>query len=391
MAILVPLVMTALALSGAGPSFTQPRVVWINEVGSRLFFSHPWGDSVSVGRAGVFVTSIFDVSRYWFDGSLVWRRPSGQSLDGFIEWTLGIAVGFDGVYVVGMNNGSLHAHDQVLGQAFVRKLSFGGGLVWTRELGYTPLGSWALAVSVDASGIYVTGGPDGFVSKFDDNGNALWTRHVPIKAYSIVENYSTLLSFETVIDATGISAGPKGVYVAGYSMCVPPFGPVKWAACNPSYFMSAFTSDGEERWTREFTADPNGPLGIAHNYSRQFAVYGNLGLSVGPAGIYTTGGPSFLAKYDFAGAKVWSVDTGSPTHIPFGVSSGPLGVYVLGRESSDSGTAFIQHFDANGDEVWTLEFGTSWASRAAIFAKGIFVAGEDFVAKLCASPSCIHN
>ncbi len=189
MRLTLALALATLALSGAGPTLAQPHLVWIYPLGS----SFPV--SVSVGRMGVFVAAGSEARRYDFDGSLVWTRQVGHLP---YAVAMGVASGLDGIYVVGF-------------YSFVQKLDFNGNLIWSSQFGGLE-GSHAESVSVDSTGVYVAGGSDfasrqsiGIVEKFDHSGNEIWTRQIHA------------IGFSTVM--TGISVGPKGVYVVGGNTC----------------------------------------------------------------------------------------------------------------------------------------------------------------------------
>jgi len=342
--VLLALALVTLALSGAGPSLYPARVVWTNQI---PYDPH---SSVSVGEHGVFVAAGSEARSYDFNGSLVWTRQVGNAEYGI---AYGIALGHDGVYVVGYS--------------YVLMLDFNGNLIWSRQFGAMD-GSWPQSVSVDSTGLHVAGSSDfyprlavGIVEKFDSRGNEIWTRQIQ----------ATGLSSRP----TGISAGPKGVYVVGENYCP------THSRCDPSAiqggFLEAFDHDGSELWDRQFVGCLIECLGGQ--------------VSVAPTGIYIIGGPSFVGKYDFDDNLLWTVDAGPPETIPFGVSADSSGVYVVGLHYSLPFSAFVERLDFNGAKAWSLFFETSRALSASTNARGIFVTGDDFMAKVCASQSCIHN
>ncbi len=143
----------------------------------------------------------------------------------------------------------------------------------------------------------------------------------------------------------------------------------------------------EIEWTRQF--------GTA---SFEFA----RGISVDASGIYVagrTGGTlpgqtsaggvadAFVRKYDANGNEVWTRQFGtSSSDLAFGISVDASGVYVAGstggtlpsQTSAGSFDAFVRKYDANGTEVWTRQFGSSLVDQAvgiSVDASGVYVAG----------------
>ncbi len=100
------------------------------------------------------------------------------------------------------------------GDAYVRKYDASGNELWTRQFGTSSTDrSWG--ISVNASGVYVTGftwgtfsgqtsagGHDVYLRKYDASGNELWTRQ---------------FGTSDTIFPTGISVNASGVYVTGYT------------------------------------------------------------------------------------------------------------------------------------------------------------------------------
>jgi hypothetical protein len=98
----------------------------------------------------------------------------------------GVAVTQGAVYVAGESaNGSFSGQTSAGStDAFVSKFDLEGNIVWSRQFG-TSAADYALGVAADTSGVYVVGytsgglqganagGEDAFVRKYDPNGNAL--------------------------------------------------------------------------------------------------------------------------------------------------------------------------------------------------------------------------
>jgi hypothetical protein len=100
------------------------------------------------------------------------------------------------------------------GDVFVCKYDDSGNELWTRQFS-TSSGAFATGISVDGSGVYLTGyaygalpgqssagGLDAYVRKYDGSGAELWTRQ---------------LGTSSDDNATGISVDGSSVYVTGYT------------------------------------------------------------------------------------------------------------------------------------------------------------------------------
>ena len=124
------------------------------------------------------------IRKYGKDGSIGWTIQFGTTTD---DEAIDIAVASDGdIYVVGHTGGFLgnccHAGGQDI---FVQKYDSQAQLVWTRDI-RTNLGDIAESIAVDSSGVVVAGrtngdiagsngSQDGFIRKYDTDGNTLWT------------------------------------------------------------------------------------------------------------------------------------------------------------------------------------------------------------------------
>jgi hypothetical protein len=185
------------------------------------------------------------VFKYDVDGNEVWTRQFGHGNG------LGISVNASGVYLVGRTGPN----------AFVRKYDVDGNEVWTRQFTTPEGGSFGgTGISVDASGVYVAGdtfgafpgqhsagGIDGFVRKYDVDGNEVWTRQFGTPTHD----------FHTVI-----SVNASGVYVVGFTF-----------AGDGDAVGRQFDADGNEVWAHQFeTPAFDFPLGISADASGVYVV-----------------------------------------------------------------------------------------------------------------------
>lgn len=155
-------------------------------------------------------------------------------------------------------------------------------------------------------------------------------------------------------------------------------------------FVRKSDADGNEVWTRQF-----GTSGDDHPYT---VAVSDDGLSVyvaGRVGAALPGqtseglGDAFLRKYDADGNELWTHQFGTPGwDVVFYVCVDGSNVYVAGtaggalpgQDPLGDPDAFVRKYDADGTERWTYQFGGEGRDDAwglAIDAEGyIYVAGE---------------
>jgi hypothetical protein len=364
------------------------RAQWARQFGSP---AEDQGRAIAVDASGVYVVggtagtlpgqaSAGDwdayVRKYDGEGNELWTRQFGSS--GF-DWGSAISVNASGVYVSGSTRDA----------SFLRKYDAAGNAVWSREVG-TGYNVSFRGISLDASGVYVTGstnGPlpgqthlgyyDAFVRKYDVEGNEVWTRE-----------------FGTIGDdvGEGIFVDTSGVYVVG----ITDLGSHDETRVRDWYgFVRKYDAAGNDVWTQEFrTTGPAYWGGMASVYPS--------GISVGASGIYVVGITDgsfqgytnlggyediFVLKYDLDGNEVWTREFGTPAYDDgTGIAVDASGVYVAGwtggtlpgQASPGDGDAFVRKYDADGNEVWTRQFGTAAFDLGlgiAVDASGIYMAG----------------
>ncbi|MDH3216059.1 MAG: T9SS type A sorting domain-containing protein [Candidatus Krumholzibacteria bacterium] len=192
----------------------------------------------SSGRYGAFV------SRFDPAGNVIWIQQFGASS---VDRAHAVAVDGSGVYVTGYVSGTLDGQVRLGGKdAYIRKYDLGGTPMWTRQFG-TPGTDAGLGVAVDASGVYIvgktsaalpgqlhSGDSDGFICKYDVDGNESWTRQFG--------SAGAEEAFAAAVDASG-------VYVAGRTSDVLSG---EEAAGTGDAFVVKFDPEGNEMWARQF-------------------------------------------------------------------------------------------------------------------------------------------
>lgn len=158
--------------------------------------------------------------------------------------------------------------------------------------------------------------------------------------------------------AYGVDADVSGVYVVGQ--------------VGSFWFVRKYSPSGIELW-------------------RDQSMYAGEGMvfdvAVHATGVYVlgvTGGPEgdlqvLLLKYDSDGNELWSLEFGTAgADYVGGIDVDDTGVYVAGHTAgafpgySNAGNhdAFLRKYDADGNEVWTRQFGTADPERDVSVAAG---------------------
>jgi hypothetical protein len=275
----------------------------------------------------------FFVTKYDSSGNKLFTRQLGVAG----QATLGLAVATDGgnnVYVAGYTTGGLDGN-ALTGtyDFFVTKYDRNGIKLFTRQLGAPYTMTLGQSVTIDRNGnVYVagntqgeldgntrTGGQDFFVTKFDGNGNKIFTRQLgaAYPAYTLGQSVAT--------DRSG------NVSVAGYTT-----GGIDGNALTgvDDLFVTKYDSNGNKLFTRQ--------LGVAGQ-----ATYGNSVAADDNGNIYV------------AGATDGALD----------------GITLTGVEDF-----FVTKYASNGNKVFTRLFGTAgsftYGSSVALYQNEyIYIAG----------------
>ncbi len=327
------------------------------------------------------------VRKYAFNGNVVWTRQFGTpGLD--FPMSGRIAVDDTGLYVAGETDDTLPGQKTNAGveDVFVRKYDFDGNEVWTRQFG-TAGPDFADGIAVKPGkrgGVFVVGGVSGalsdqpyagegdaFIRKYDSDGNEVWTRQFGTPGDDHLH--------AVAVDHTGIyAAGSTTGSLPGFAN-----------AGDHDAVVTKYDFDGNEVWTRQFGTnlfDHLGGIALKHGgvYVAGFT-HGTL-----PGQTSAGGRDAVVRKYDTDGNEVWTRQFGTPGSDGgevFGIAAEGNGVYLAsnvggalpGQSSAGSGDAFVRKYDSKGQEMWTLQFGTTAFDRAqgvAIHETGIYVNGR---------------
>jgi len=333
--------------------------------------------------AAMVIVAVFGVSLPVHAQNIEWVRQFGTNL---FDEGLAVAKGPSSVYVTGHTVGVFPGQplaSQGKPDVFLTRYDEQGNAIWSRQFGSTEQ-DHGTGVVVDLTGVYVVGWTEGalpgqsflgdydaFIRKYDFNGNVLWTRQ-----------------FGTVAQeqAFGVATDGTGIYVVGYTQG----GLAPGTPANPGEdaFIRRYDANGNEVWTKQF-GSPSGDAERA------------LGVATDATGIYvagTTGGDlagsignqdGFLRKYDSSGNAIWTRQFGTnSTDDVFAVAAGAQGIYVGGDTVADFPgqkkvgglyDAYVNKFDPAGNQVWVREFGSiydDWVLGLAVGGGSLVVVGH---------------
>jgi hypothetical protein len=303
--------------------------------------------------------TLLTASFQWFRQFDSVVSPSGHS-----DIAFAVATSNGNIYVAGMTSGALPG--QILAgslDAFVRKYDANGNELWTRQFG-TAVADSAEAISVDASGIYVAGGTEGTLPGQVSSGGF---HDAFVRKYDVNGNELWTRQFGTSDTevADGIAVDASGIYVAGGTGGT---FPGQSSAGGGDAFVRKYDLNGNEVWTRQFgTASGDGAREIVADASGIYVA----GYTVGTFPGQSNSGldDAFVRNYDANGNEVWTRQFGTASgDNAFAVTAHASGIYVAGQGGTFPGQSnsgpFVRKYDANGNEAWTRQFGAASGDQA---------------------------
>ena len=287
-----------------------------------------------------------------------WTRQYGVTgWKGYTDAATAVAVDHD-IYVAGYAEGPFPGEQNLGGSdAFVRRSTPDGDVVWLREFG-TTAADQATAIAAAPSGVYLAGwtdgvfagsssvgGRDAFVRAYDEGGNERWTRQFGTAASDT---------------ATGIAAGGSAVYVVGVTSGVLPG---QAAAGGQDAFVRAYDFDGNELWTQQFgTSATDQATSIVPYASGAFVAGQTAGVLAGQPGtgssspsLLTVVGSMFFfsANDGVVGAELWRSDgTAAGTVLVKDINPGPASSSPSSLIAVGSSLFFTANDGMNGVELW---------------------------------------
>lgn len=235
------------------------------------------------------------------------------------------------------------------------------GVEWIERFGTMLDGTDTSGLAVDANNnVLITGhthgslgGPnqgstDAFVAKYDAAGNNLWVRQWGTSSNDLSRGIAT--------DTAG------NVLIVGST-----------AQIGGDAFLTKYDTDGNLAWAKLFGT------GVSHGASDVTTdVLGNIMVIGSTRGLFADQRPgerdAYLAKYDPDGQLVWTRQLGTEWHdyATAGVCDSAGNILITGltevalggpRQGNDD--IFLAKYAANGDLLWTRQFGTADSEHGA--------------------------
>ena len=304
------------------------------------------------------------LSKYSEDGTKLWTKFLGGSGSEFIRC---ISVGKSGsVYAAGYTNGSFQGENN-LGNydAFLTKYLETGEVAWTKFIGSSQ-SDFAYSVFSDADeSIYISGpsngsfdgnvnsgGADGFLSKYDENGTKVWSIFIGG------------IGDETPRSLTGDSEG--NIYLVGYTT-----GSLdgNTNSGNRDSFITKISPSGEKIWTKFFGgASDDDAVGTAIGFDGSIYVAGGTRSDFASQ---TNNGDydAFLTKYSADGELIWTKFVGGTgREIAQSLTISTDGSIIISGEASSSfdgqvssglTDSFVSKISEDGTTIWTKFIGTN--------------------------------
>jgi hypothetical protein len=379
---------TLVLLMAPSPAHGQPSVTWLwqseNELedGVNAISADGLGGAVLAGGVRYdSVGGLLDGQLFTLDaaGNPNWTREVRTTN---FDYSSAVAMdGQGGVFVAGATWGDLAATNAGFSDAYVAKYDAAGSRLWLVQLGSTG-NDWFRGAAADRFGNVIlsghtnrnfagthAGSDDGILSKFDADGNHLWSRQFGGQGSDVSEDVS--------VDKVG------AIYVAG-TTATPLGSPGQYVYDG---FLRKYDGDGMQLWIRQIgsTADDIQADAVATDELGNVFVTGWIERFDASLGAST--GRAFLSKYDAEGDHRWTREFEHARESwSRDVSADGLGNAIIAGHFGDTQFAFgnsdgfVSKYDAEGNLAWTLELGTDETDSingvSTDLLGNIFVAGE---------------
>lgn len=260
--------------------------------------------------------------------------------------------------------------------------AIGRSIAWTDQFGSDQYDN-ALGVIATATDVYVTGITYGtFPGETSAGGVDGYVRHLDASGNEIWQvQFGTSeedYAYQVAMDASGL-------YVMGATTGTFP-GQTNTGKFDA--FLVKFGFDGTELWTRQFgTIEADNPWNVVADGTGIYISGTTWGAFPGETNRGET--DAFLTRFDADGDQDWTVQYGSHRwDIGYANAIGPDGIYVNGftegrlpgqRERDGAGDAFVGLFQSDGTRTWLRQFGTSKRDVGVGIvadATGVYVSGH---------------
>lgn len=315
-----------------------------------------------------------------------------------IDYLFGSSVDESGnIYVGGGTDGSLGGANLGARDSWLTKYDKNGNQLWSRQFGTVGIEDIQDMAS-DGSNIYVVGntsdefnnntsqgGNDLYLAKYDSDGNQKWIKQFGTTTYEEASSVSTdgygniYVSGHTI---GGLAGSNKNV---GQNLTASSL--ILGFPSTDSY-VAKFDSNGNQQWIRQFgTPLLDDSWGVATDKDGNIFAGGNTkgdfgGKNVGSAAEYD----AWLVKLNQYGTQQWVKQFGSPDYdFLWDVKTDSKGnVYAtgwtlgdLGGKNAGSYDVWLAKYDSNGNQEWIKQFGTSGDDAA--YMNGLRVDANDNV------------
>lgn len=282
--------------------------------------------------------------KYNRHGEIQWSKSYGTSQN---DSSRHLYIDNHGIYVEGETHGEMDGNSSYgATDVFVIKFDFNGQQDWTRTIGGTGI-DFARGVVTDSAGnIYIAGSAigqlngqttqdrDGFITKFNMQGDNLWTKLFGTESYDDV--------FNLAIDSL------DNLYVSGR---------YRASVNNIDIYLTKFNTAGTRLWRREIGTSEFESVGDV-----AIDVNGNLYITGFTAGQFPGQIPKglqdiFLAKYDSSGNALWlNTIGGTGNDYGYGILLDGAGDVLISAAS----TGVIDHHTSlGGNDTYFLKYNAS--------------------------------
>lgn len=363
------------------------------------------------------------IAKYTPDGKLIWAKSIGGSeLDQVNNLTVDDEsnVIFGGQFTSSSmdsdpGSGTFNLNNAGGNDAFIVKLDLDGNFKWAKNVGSSSteyghvvaadrlgniifVGSFSSNISLGSFNLQSKGGLDGFMVKYDKNGNIQWAYGFGSFGTDEIRHVITNTNNEIIIMgyfSSNIDLNPKGPAnnITGTS---------------PNYFIAKYTGTGQLIWSDKIdgatavvsslASGPNNDIYLTGVYS------GTVTLSspTNNVALTSTGGKNlFVGKYSSSGAALWGKNIGGNSPTPYsyyitadvddnvyigGYFDGTLifGDAALNKTLTYHGNrdTFFGKYTGSGDYVWAFNFGSScsgnFGHKIAVDSKKNVLLGGSF-------------
>lgn len=375
------------------------------------------------------------IAKYTPDGKLIWAKSiGGQGLDQVNNLTVDNEsnVIFGGQFNsftmdADPGSGTFNLNNAGGNDAFIVKLDLDGNFKWAKSIGgfsteyghvvSTDLsgnvifvGSYSSSINLGSFNLTAKGSLDGFMIKYDKNGNILWGYGFGSSSDDEIRHVITNTNNEIII---------MGYF--GNSIDLNPKGPSNIInGTIPNYFVAKYTETGQLIWANKVDGASATVSSLASGPSNDIYLTGvytgtvNLRSPVTSIPLTSSGGKNlFVGKYSATGTALWARNiVGNAGNTPYSYyitadvdDNAYIGGYFDGTLTFGDATlnktltfnggrdTFFGKYNSAGDYIWAFNFGSACSgnfghkiavdSKKNILLGGSFCRTVDFNPGIC--------